>query len=211
MPDDILARLGAFGAATIHEAQGGIGAMDSAIKPLSPTMKVAGRAYTVDCAPADNLAIQYAVTVVKPGDVLVVDAKSFTEAGMWGDVLTEFAQLRGLAGLVIDGAVRDANAILVSGFPVFARGLCIRGTAKHAPGRTNIPIICGGVTICPGDFVIGDADGVVVVAGEDVEEVLRLSAERELKEAAFKASFRTGATLLNLMGLESRADELGYA
>ncbi|WP_395474583.1 RraA family protein [Saccharopolyspora spinosa] len=160
---DQLARLKELGAATVHEAQGGTGALDSAVKPLHPAMAVAGPALTVDCKPADNLAIQHAVTLARPGDVLVVDAKAFLEAGPWGDILTLYAQQVGITGLVIDGSVRDSQAIVDMGFPVFCRGICIKGTGKNQPGKVNETIICGGVTINPGDVVVGDADGVVVV------------------------------------------------
>jgi len=204
-----IARLGQLGAATVHEAQGGTGAMDSAIKPLSDDLVLSGRAVTVDCPPADNLAIQYAATIARPGDVLVVDAKGYLEAGTWGDVLTEFAQVRGLAGLVIDGSVRDTRGIVSMGFPVFSRGVSIKGTGKFAPGKINVPITCAGARVRPGDVVIGDADGVVVVDGQDVASVLALAEARVAKEDAFRQEFREGKTLLELLDLEDRIAELG--
>jgi 4-hydroxy-4-methyl-2-oxoglutarate aldolase len=208
--DNAIARLGELGAATVHEAQGGTGALDSAIKPLDPDTVLAGRALTVSSAPADNLAIQYAATIARPGDVLVVDAKGYREAGAWGDVLTAFAQHRGIAGLVIDGAVRDRRAIVEANFPVFARGLSIKGTGKFAPGGVNVPISCGGAAVRPGDVVVGDADGVVIVDGGAIEEVLARSEAREAKELAFRKSFAEGRTPLELMGLQERLAPLGY-
>jgi 4-hydroxy-4-methyl-2-oxoglutarate aldolase len=114
-----------LGAATVYEAQGASGAMDGGIKPIDPRSRLVGPAFTVDIRPADNLMLHYALLKAKPGDVLVVDAKGFLEAGPWGDVLTAQAMRMGLAGLLIDGAVRDADAIVAAGFPVFCRGLSI--------------------------------------------------------------------------------------
>jgi len=128
-----------LGSATLHEAQGQTGALASAIKPLDPLRRLAGPALTVDAKPGDNLVIHYALTFAQPGDVLVVDAKGYTEAGPWGDILTLAAQKSGISGLVIDGAVRDGDTILKMGFPVFSRGLSIRAAQKNQPGRVNIP------------------------------------------------------------------------
>ena len=127
-------RLRALGAATVYEAQGAKGALDSGIKPLDPRSRLVGPALTVDTRPADNLMLHYALLKARPGDVLVVDAKGFLEAGPWGDVLTTAAIKAGIAGLVIHGAVRDASAIVEMGFPVFCRGLSIKGTGKNQPG-----------------------------------------------------------------------------
>jgi 4-hydroxy-4-methyl-2-oxoglutarate aldolase len=199
---DTLLALRDFGAATIYEAQGAKGALDSGIKPIAPSMRVCGPAFTVDVRPADNLMFHYALLKAKPGDVLVVDAKGFLEAGPWGDVLTEQALKIGLAGLVIDGAVRDAAAIIAAGFPVFSRGLSIKGTAKNQPGLINVPIAIGGVRINPGDIVVGDQDGLVVVDKDKVDAVLASCRAREDKEAKFREQIRGGATTVELLGLE---------
>ena len=191
-----------FGSATVYEAQGARGALDSGIKPIDPAMRVAGPAVTVDIRPADTLMLHYAMLKVKPGDVLVVDAKGFLEAGPWGDVFTEQAVRQGVAGLVINGAVRDARSIVEMGFPVFCRGLCIKGTGKNQPGQLNVPVCIGDVQINPGDIVIGDQDGVVVVPRDEVDDAIRSSQAREDKEAMFRARIRDGATTVELMGLE---------
>ena len=196
-----LLELRALGAATVHEAQGGAGALDSGIKPLAPSMRLAGPALTVDCKPADNLMLHYAMLKAQPGDVLVVDAKGFLESGVWGDVFTEQALKIGLAGLVINGAVRDAAAIISAGFPVFARGLSIKGSGKHQPGRLNVPVTIGDVQIRPGDLIVGDQDGLVVVAQGELEPVLALSRAREAREAAYRERIRNGATTVELLGL----------
>lgn len=190
-----------LGAATIYEAQGAKGALDSGIKPIAPGMRLAGPALTVDTRPADNLMLHYAMLKAQPGDVLVVDAKGFLEAGVWGDVFTEQAQRIGLAGLVIHGAVRDAAAMTEAGFPVFSRGLSIKGTGKHQPGRLNVTVTIGDVGIDPGDIIVGDQDGVVVVRRHEVDAVLQKSRQREEKEARFRQQIRDGATTVELLGL----------
>ena len=191
-----------LGAATVHEAQGGKGALDSGIKPIASHMRLAGPAFTVDTRPADNLMLHYAMLKARPGDVLVVDAKGFLEAGVWGDVFTEQAQRIGLAGLVIHGAVRDAAAMTEAGVPVFSRGLSIKGTGKHQPGRINVTVTIGDISINPGDIIVGDQDGVVVVRRDEVDEVLGKSRQREEKEAHFRQQIRNGATTVELLGLE---------
>lgn len=203
-------RLRKSGAATVHEALGRIGAMDSAIKPLDPSMRVAGRALTVDSAPGDNLMIQYAVTIARPGDVLVVDAKAFTEAGPWGDVLSLYAQKVGLEGLVIDGAVRDSQDVIAMGFPVFSRAVSIKGTDKYHPGGVNVPIHCAGTTVNPDDIIVGDADGIVVLPGADLDRAVALSAAREDKEREIRTELLNGSSLVDLMGLRGRLVALGY-
>ncbi|WP_444633482.1 4-carboxy-4-hydroxy-2-oxoadipate aldolase/oxaloacetate decarboxylase [Cupriavidus oxalaticus] len=194
-------RLKALGTATIHEAQGQKGALDAGLKPLDPTLRMAGPALTVDIRPSDNLMIQYALTKAKPGDVLVVDAKGFLEAGPWGDLLTLAAQHIGLAGLVVNGSVRDGNAIIDMGFPVFCRGLSIKGTNKNQPGQVNVPVFIGGVQINPGDIVVGDRDGLVVVASNEVDNVIAKSTEREEKEERIRIGIKDGKTMVELLNL----------
>lgn len=199
--DPRMARLAALGAATVYEANGQRDAIDPAIKPLDPTTRIAGRVVTVDLEPADNWFIHVALLEAGEGDILVVDAKGYTQAGPWGDVLTLAAQERGLAGLVIDGAVRDSQEIIASGFPVFTRGVCIRKTTKAQKGRVNVPVTIGGVLIQPGDILVGDADGLVRVAAADIDTALTSSEHRELKEEQMRARIREGATTLDLLGL----------
>ncbi len=205
---DTLKRLGA---ATIHEAQGQRGAVDPRIAALDPAMRVVGPALTVDIRPSDNLMIHYALTKAKPGDVLVIDAKGFVDAGPWGDILTLAAKKIGLAGLVIDGAVRDASAIVEMSFPVFCRGLCIKGTNKQQPGKVNVPVTVGGVVVRPGDIVVGDRDGLVVVAKEEVAQVIQASEERERKEEIMRRRLEEGATMVELLGLQETLNRHGLA
>ncbi len=198
-----------LGAATIHEAQGQRGAVDPRIAALDPGMRVVGPALTVDIRPSDNLMIHYALTKAKPGDVLVIDAKGFVDAGPWGDLLTLAAKKIGIAGLVIDGAVRDASAIVEMGFPVFCRGLCIKGTNKLQPGKVNVPITVGGIVVRPGDIVMGDRDGLVVVAKEEVSQVIQASEERECKEEVMRRRLEEGATMVELLGLQETLSRHG--
>lgn len=199
-----------LGSATVYEAQGAYNALDHGIKPVEPWMRMAGPAFTVDIRPADNLMIHYALLKARPGDVLVVDAKGFMEAGPWGDVLTQQAQQMGLAGLLINGAVRDAQTIAEMRFPVFCRGLSIKGTGKHQPGKINTAVVIGDVSIAPGDFVIGDRDGVVIVQPERAAEVLRNAESRQQKEELFREKIRSGATTAELLGLTDTLKKLGY-
>jgi len=203
---DALKRLGT---ATVHEAQGQKGAVDPRIRALDPRFRLAGRALTVDIRPGDNLMLHYALSKAVPGDVLVVDAKGFLDAGPWGDVLTLAARQAGVAGLALDGAVRDAAAIVEMGFPVFCRGVCIKGTNKQQPGRLNVPLVFGGVGVEPGDVIVGDADGLVVVKADEVDEAIRLSEARERKEAAMRERLMQGASMIELLELQETLDRLG--
>jgi 4-hydroxy-4-methyl-2-oxoglutarate aldolase len=198
-----------LGTATIHEAQGQKGAIDGAIRPLDPTIRLAGPALTIDCRPSDNLVIHYALTKAKPGDVLVVDTKAFVEAGPWGDILTLAAQKIGIAGLVIDGSVRDAATIIEMRFPTFSRGLSIKGTNKNQPGKVNVPITLGGVVVKPGDIVVGDRDGLVVVEEREVAEVIALSQAREDKENRIRAGLEAGKSTVELLGLSETLTKFG--
>jgi 4-hydroxy-4-methyl-2-oxoglutarate aldolase len=198
---EAMSKLRAFGSATVYEALGRVGAMDPAIKPLDWRRSVVGRAFTVDSAPGDNLTIHYGASLAGQGDVLVVDAKEFVGAGPWGDVLSHYAMKRGIAGLVIDGAVRDSHAIMEMEFPVFCRGVCIIGTDKVNLGRVNEPVVCGGVTVRPGDVIVGDADGVAVVPQELVCDAYEASSKRERAESDLRSAIGHGASPIDLINL----------
>ncbi|WP_417777466.1 4-carboxy-4-hydroxy-2-oxoadipate aldolase/oxaloacetate decarboxylase [Stutzerimonas xanthomarina] len=209
--DELASQLSQLGSATIYEAQGAFGALDVGLKPLSPSMKVAGRVFTVDARPADNLMLHYALLHVQPGDVLVVDAKGFLEAGAWGDILTEQALHKGVAGLVINGSVRDVQAIQDMGFPVFCRGVSIKGTAKKQTGKINVPVTFGDVAIQPGDYIFGDVDGLVLVAAASLSSVLEKALTREHAEANFRAKIREGVSTVELLDLNASLSQLGLS
>ena len=193
--------LSALPPVTLHEVIGQKGAMPGCIKPIYPGMRLCGPAFTVDCRPGDNLAIHAAVAAARPGDVLVVDYKGFAESGPFGDILATACVARGVVGMVIDGCVRDGPAIRAMGFPIFARGLNMKGTTKLAPGAVGVPITCAGVPVAPGDAVVGDDDGVVVVPRALVAAACRAAREREDKEASMRERLRAGATTVDLLNL----------
>lgn len=188
--------------ATLHEAGGKIGALPSAIKPVATGMAFAGSALTVHSPPGDNLWLHRALDISRPGDVLVVHVNGAYEHGYWGEIMATMAIARGLAGLVIDGCVRDGALLAEFGFPVFARGLCIRGTGKDfgATGWINHPVRIGDVTVNAGDLVVGDGDGVVVVPRERADDVVARSVKREADEAAILQQLKDGASTLDVYG-----------
>ncbi|MDV7090316.1 RraA family protein [Rhodococcus sp. IEGM 248] len=196
-----LTRLRELGAATIYEAQGQRGSIDARITPIDPTMKLAGPALTVDAGPGDNLMLHAALQHARPGDILVADAKGFADAGAWGDVLTAAALEVGIAGLIINGAVRDAEAITTMGFPVFAKGLSIRGTTKTYKGTIGKPVDIAGTVVHNGDIIVGDRDGVVVIHADQLDQSLHLAQEREHKESTFRKQIANGVTTVELLGL----------
>jgi 4-hydroxy-4-methyl-2-oxoglutarate aldolase len=186
--------------ATLHEAGGRIGVMPSAIKPVSPGMRICGTAVTVQGPAGDNLWLHRAIYVAQPGDVLVVNVSGGHDFGYWGEIMSSAAHARGLAGLVIDGCVRDGAVLADFGLPVFARGLCIRGTGKDfgARGFINFPTLFGDLVVDAGDLVVGDTDGVVVVPRRRAEEVVAAAQAREDKEAAVIERIRAGERTLDI-------------
>jgi len=198
---DEIARLAKFSAATLHEAMGKRGAAASDIKPLAKGMRLCGPAFTVDCVPGDNLAIHLAVASARPGDVLVVGYKGFRESGPFGDVLALAARSRGIAGLAIDGSVRDGDEIDALGFPVFCCGRCVKGTEKNHAGNLASPIVFAGVHILSGDVVVADDDGLVIVPRLHILHVLASAADIEAKEAALRREIVTGRLTIDLLGL----------
>lgn len=188
--------------ATVHEAYGTRGAMPPRIRPVHPTMRVCGQAVTVRCPVGDNLRIHHAMYLAQAGDVVVVSVDDDEPFGYWGEIMTVAAQVRGLGGLVIDGCVRDHDQLVEHGFPVFAAGLCIRGTKKDPSrdGAINAPIRIGDIDIFPGDVVVGDADGVVAVKRADVAEVAASSAAREASEVDIIARLRSGERTIDMFG-----------
>jgi 4-hydroxy-4-methyl-2-oxoglutarate aldolase len=200
VPSGLIREYKKLSSATVHEASGGIGALSANIKPISHEMVVCGPAITVNLRPGDNLMLHKAIYVAGPGDVIVADAKGFTEAGAWGEIMAVAAQVRGIAGLVFNGAVRDSQAMTELGFPVFSRALCIKGTEKVSLGSINQPLILDNVTIYPGDLILGDRDGVVVVKREDAAEILQKSKAREEKEEGLKQRLKRGESTLDILG-----------
>lgn len=192
-----------YGAATLHEAGDRIGALPARLRAAFPGARLAGNALPVLAPVGDNLWIQRAIYEAEPGDVLVVATTAPDEYGYWGEILSEAAKARGLAGLIIDGGVRDTVELATVGFPVFSATVCIRGTLKDpaSPGVIGQPITFGGVAVSRGDLVVGDADGVVVIPADRVDEVLAASEARVAKETDIIAQLRAGASSLDLYAL----------
>jgi 4-hydroxy-4-methyl-2-oxoglutarate aldolase len=202
-PDAALVeQLRAFSSATIHEAQGRLGALDSVIKPVDHRMSLCGPAFTVQCAPRDNLMLQTAIAYARPGDVVVVSAGAYEEAGSFGDVLANACQAKGLGGLITDTGVRDTEDLRALGFPVFSRSVSIKGTVKETVGPMCEPVTIGGVLVRPGDVMRADADGVVVVRREDAAAVTTASQARVDAEAGYISAYRAGRTVIEMCGLE---------
>lgn len=208
--DTILDRLGSMDPATIYEAAGRQGALDPALKPVWPGASVVGRALPVRCHPGDNLAVHRALAVAAAGEVLVVDAAGFV-AGYFGEVTAVQALARGIRGLVIDGGLRDSAALRRRGFPAWSRGISVLGTVKVTPGTVGEPVVCGGVLVRRGDYVVADDDGVVVLPHERAESVLQAAKRRIEKEAAMMAQLEAGALTLDLLGLRDALRAHGLA
>lgn len=200
---DLVERARPLSSATVHEAGGKIGVMPPAIRPVHPHFRVCGPAVTVHSPPGDNLWLHYAIYAAQPGDVLVVHCNGAFDHGYWGEVMSTAAKARGLGGLVIDGGVRDYLLLDEVGFPVFARGQCIRGTAKDksAIGWINAPLLFGDLVVHPGDLVIGDNDGVVVVSQDSAQEVVAASERRDADELEICGRLMAGETTLGIYGL----------
>jgi 4-hydroxy-4-methyl-2-oxoglutarate aldolase len=193
--------LKAFATGMISDCMGKTGQMNASIKPVYRGAKLAGTAVTVLCPVADNLTIHKAMEVAQPGDVLVVNAGGYPNAGLFGDVMSLAAKVKGLSGLVIDGGVRDIEGIAELGFPVFASAINPGGTVKKVLGTINLPISCGGISIKPGDIIIGDADGVVVIPREKATEVRTKASQALQQEEAFKKEIVAGKSTVELLGL----------
>lgn len=192
-----------FDAATLHESAGRIGALPARLRPAFAGARIIGRAFPVLSPVGDNLWIQRAIYEAAPGDVLVVATTAPDEYGYWGEILSEAAATRGLAGLVIDGGVRDTAELVKVGFPVFSSTVCIRGTLKDpsSPGAVGSPVRLGDVVVRRGDLILADQDGVVSIPESCVDDVLAAAAERVAKEADIIAELRRGKSSLELYNL----------
>jgi 4-hydroxy-4-methyl-2-oxoglutarate aldolase len=201
--------LGELGVATVHEAQGRTGLMRPYMRPIYASARVAGPAVTVLCHPGDNLMIHAALEVCRKGDVLVVTTLAESTDGMFGELLGTSCQAHGVAALVIDAGVRDVADLTTMQFPVWAKAISAQGTVKATAGSVNVDVVCAGATVHPGDVIVADVDGVVVVARESAEEIVRLGEERRAKELAARQRLTTGELSLDMYGLRAKLRELG--
>jgi 4-hydroxy-4-methyl-2-oxoglutarate aldolase len=205
----IVRTLGEQGVATVHEAQGRTGLMRPYMRPIYPAARAAGVAITVSCQPGDNLMIHAAMETVRPGDILVVTTTSDSTDGMFGDLLGASCQAHGVAGLIIDAGIRDTMDLTAMGFPVWARAISAQGTVKATAGSVNVPVVCAGAVVNPGDVIVADNDGVVVVPRDRAEEVAKLSAQRIAKEEQSRTRLKQGELGLDFYGLRAKLKELG--
>ena len=206
---ETIAALSELPTAALSDIMGHKGAMDADIQPIVPTMRMVGPAFTIKPYPADNLTVHLAFKFAKPGDVLVMDLGGDGGSAHWGELTSLSAQTRGLAGLVTDGPVRDQLDIAELGFPVFSHGFVPTGTVKATLGLLNGLVVCGGVSVAPGDLVVGDADGVVVVPKDLVESVIAAAKALLAREKILRDRVIAGDTLYDLLGLEDIVDRLG--
>jgi 4-hydroxy-4-methyl-2-oxoglutarate aldolase len=200
------ATLARLGVATVHEAAGRTGIVDIPLTQVVPGSRVAGPARTALCAPGDNTMVHALVAHAEPGDVLVLTSAEPAPVAFVGDLLATQAQNRGVAGILVDGAVRDLDELAALGLPVWARFVRAQGATKGVVGEVDVPVVVGGARIRSGDLVVLDCDGAVVVAAERVEEVLPLALEREERERVMRQRYLSGELSYDLQGLRERVE-----
>jgi 4-hydroxy-4-methyl-2-oxoglutarate aldolase len=206
---DVVKKLGDLGVATVHEAQARTGLLRPYMRPIYPHAKAAGTAITISCQSGDNLMIHAAIEFCQKGDILVVTTTSESTDGMFGELLAESARAHGVVGLIIDAGVRDVRDLTEMDFPVWSKAVHAQGTVKATAGSVNVPVVCAGMAVRPGDVIVADADGVVVVKRETAAEVARLAAERFEKEQKTRARLKAGELGVDFYGLRAKLAELG--
>ncbi len=206
---ELIEALGRQGVATIHEAQGRSGLMRPYMRPIYPSARMAASAVTVSCQPGDNLMIHAAIEVCRPGDALVVATTSESTDGMFGELLATSCRAHGIVGLVIDAGVRDVTDLTEMNFPVWSKAVSAQGTVKASPGSVNVEIVCASAPVRPGDVIVCDQDGVVVVKRETAAEIARLGAARIEKEEKSRERLKAGELGVDFYGLRVKLKELG--
>ncbi|MEL0099808.1 MAG: 4-carboxy-4-hydroxy-2-oxoadipate aldolase/oxaloacetate decarboxylase, partial [Opitutae bacterium] len=208
-PRDAVAELGKFGVATIHEAQDRTGLMASYMRPIWSGAHISGTAVTVSVPPCDNWMIHVAVEQCQPGDIMVIAPTSFSDAGYFGDLLGASLKAHGVTGVVLDAGCRDVAVLKAAGFPVWSKAISAQGTVKETLGDVNIPIVCGGQIVSPGDVIIADDDGVVVVKRDSAGEIALKSATREAREDQIRGRYEAGERGVDMNNMRPRLAEKG--
>lgn len=208
-PREDVAALGEFGVATIHEAIGRTGLLDPGLRPIQTGVRVAGTAVTVECWPGDNLMIHAAIEQCRPGDVLVVTTSSASTEGMIGELIATALQFRGVVGVVTTTGVRDTQDLRAMSFPVWSAHVHAQGTVKATAGSVNVPVAIGRTVVHPGDVVVADDDGIVVVPRRETQAAIDASRARVGKEEEARASFANGELSLDRYGLRTLLADLG--
>jgi len=208
-PKELIDRFREMSAAAVHEASSRKGSVDCGIRPIAKGVRICGPAFTVQCHPGDNLMLHKALEKAQPGDVVVTSVGGHYEAGYWGALMATSAMARNLGGLAIDGCVRDSAEMIDMGFPVFCRGFCIRGTTKAILGLINYPTLFGGVLVNPGDLILGDDDGIVIVDRNECETILQKTLKRIASEKKKAVKLENGMSSVEINGLDKVFESLG--
>jgi 4-hydroxy-4-methyl-2-oxoglutarate aldolase len=204
-----LDRLKDFGVATIHEAQRRTGLLAPYIRPIYPGACVAGGALTVLAHPGDNIMLHVAAAECQPGDIIVVALSTENCDGMLGELLATSFRAHGGVGVVVDAGCRDVGTLKKMDFPVWSKCISAKGTVKATLGSVNIPVVCAGAYVCPGDAIVADNDGVVVVSRESIDQAIELAAEREAKESKVRDRLAAGELGLDIYGMRDKLAQLG--
>ena len=207
-PRELIDEFRGLSTAILSDAMNRMNSMTADIKPTVEGTHIAGPAVTVQCIVGDNLMIHKAIYVAGPGDVIVVDARGHKDNSVWGNIMSQACRIRGIEAVVIDGAIRDIRENREGGFPIFCKGVVPAGSQKSWGGNINVSIQCGGVGVEPGDIVVGDDDGVVVVPTDIASKVLQGAKERAKVEEEWLHELQKGRTTLELIGLDKKLHEL---